>query len=380
MSQIRVDFVTNQAPHYRAALWAQLVGNNEIDAIFLFGDSTPGGIRTIDFSKAPWVAMRHRICMLRNCYIKEVLIWQRGVLTHIWRTNANAMVFLGDMNILSTWLSVWLARRRGISVLFWGHGMYGREGGVKRWLRTWFLRLADCNLVYGEHARGLLLENGFPPHRVRVVYNSLDHARQRAIRTSVIQPNFYSSQGWFDEPFAPILLFVGRLTSEKRLDSLINAVQMLREVGEVYNFILVGDGPEISRLKELAAGISGQVHFYGACYLEEELGRLIANADLCVSPGNVGLTAMHALGYGVPVCTHSDLTRQMPEAESIIEGRTGVLFNYFEMDLVEAIRRWFASAPSRDSVRKFCYKEIDDKWNTGNQAHIIVKAIKDFGS
>ena len=380
MSHSRVDIITNQAPHYRAALWATLLKNREIDACFLYGNSDASGIKTIDFSQSPWLGVRHKLHLLDNRYIKKVLIWQHGVLTHIWRTDANAVVFLGDMNILSTWLSVWLARGRGISVLFWGHGVYGREGRLKRWLRTQFLHLADCNLVYGEHARGLLLENGFPPHRVRVVYNSLDHARQRAIRTSVIQPNFYSSQAWFDEAFAPILLFVGRLTSEKRLDSLINAVQMLREVGEVYNLIMVGNGPEILRLKELAAGISGQVHFYGACYLEEELGRLIANADLCVSPGNVGLTAMHALGYGTPVCTHSDLTRQMPEAESIIEGRTGVLFNYFEMDLVEAIRRWFASAPSRDSVRKFCYQEIDDKWNTGNQAHLIVKAIKDFGS
>lgn len=377
MSHIRVDFITNQAPHYRAALWAKLVGNSEIDAIFLFGDSSTDGIRAIDFSKSPWVAMRHKIRMLRNRYLKSVLIWQHGVLKHIWGTDATAVVFLGDMNVMSTWVSVLLARRRGISILFWGHGLYGREGRLKRWLRLRFLGMAACNLVYGEHARGLMIHNGLSPDRVRVVYNSLDHAYQRVLRESVIQSSFYPSQGWFNEPSAPILLFVGRLTAEKRLDSVINAIKKLREADEGYNLLLVGDGPERLRLEEAAANLQGQVHFYGACYAEEELGRLIANADLCVSPGNVGLTAMHALGYGTPVCTHSDLTRQFPEAESIIEGRTGVLFDYVRMDLVEAIRRWFGSAPGRDVVRTFCYQEIDAKWNTGNQAQIIVKAIQD---
>lgn len=380
MSNTRVDFITNQAPHYRAALWEKLLENREIDARFLFGNNDASGIKEIDFSQSLWLERRDKLHLLDNLYIRNVLIWQHGVLTHIWGTKANAVVFLGEMNVLSTWVAVWLARRRGISVLFWGHGLYGREGRIKRWLRTQFLHLADCNLVYGEHARGLLLDSGFSPYRVRVVYNSLDHVRQRAIRDSVIHPNFYSSQGWFDVPRAPVLLFVGRLTPEKRLDSLIHAVSLLREGGEIYNLIFVGNGPEISRLKELASGISGQVHFYGACYLEEELGRLIANADLCVSPGNVGLTAMHALGYGTPVCTHSDLTRQRPEAESIIEGRTGVLFDYSQADLIEAIRRWFASAPDRGSVRTFCYQEIDDKWNTENQTRIIVKAINDFVS
>jgi glycosyltransferase involved in cell wall biosynthesis len=41
--------------------------------------------------------------------------------------------------------------------------------------------------------------------------------------------------------------------------------------------------------------------FYGESYNERELAPLIALADVCVSPGNVGLTAIHALTYGTPV-------------------------------------------------------------------------------
>ena len=41
-------------------------------------------------------------------------------------------------------------------------------------------------------------------------------------------------------------------------------------------------------------------------------------SDLTVSPGNIGLTAIHSLSYGTPVCSHSNFNNQMPESEAII--------------------------------------------------------------
>ena len=42
-----------------------------------------------------------------------------------------------------------------------------------------------------------------------------------------------------------------------------------------------------------------------------------------VSPGNVGLTAIHSLSYGTPVLTHNNFNNQMPEVESIQPGFNG---------------------------------------------------------
>ena len=55
--------------------------------------------------------------------------------------------------------------------------------------------------------------------------------------------------------------------------------------------------------------LQDQIWFYGACYDESKLGELIFNADLCVSPGNVGLTAVHSMGYGTPVITHNNFAQ-----------------------------------------------------------------------
>jgi hypothetical protein len=34
MCKVRVDFITNQAPHYRAALWKRLIENDFLDMLF----------------------------------------------------------------------------------------------------------------------------------------------------------------------------------------------------------------------------------------------------------------------------------------------------------------------------------------------------------
>ena len=70
-----------------------------------------------------------------------------------------------------------------------------------------------------------------------------------------------------------------------------------------------------------------QVWFFGACYDESKIAELIFNANVCVSPGNVGLTAIHSLSYGTPVITHDSFSHQMPEFEAIIPNLTG---NFFE--------------------------------------------------
>lgn len=74
--------------------------------------------------------------------------------------------------------------------------------------------------------------------------------------------------------------------------------------------------------------------FYGACYDEKQIAEFLYNADLCVSPGNVGLNAMHAMTFGCPVIRHSNMVAQMPEVEAIEDGLTGT---YFEENNIESL-------------------------------------------
>ena len=121
-----------------------------------------------------------------------------------------------------------------------------------------------------------------------------------------------------------------------------------------------------------------KVWFYGVCYDEKTNAELIYNADLCVSPGNVGLTAMHSLVFGCPVITHNCFEWQMPEYEAIQAGVTGDFFTMDDTDdLTMVISRWFArKMDSREEVRKACFNEIDSNWNPYYQMDIIKKNLK----
>ena len=121
-----------------------------------------------------------------------------------------------------------------------------------------------------------------------------------------------------------------------------------------------------------------QVWFYGPCYDEVELSSLIYNADLCVAPGNIGLTAMHSMVFGTPCITHNDFKWQMPEFEAIKLYKTGCFFNRDDVeDLAERIDEWFrVNGKDRNMVRKSCMEEIDDEWNPYFQIEVLKKNLK----
>ena len=241
--------------------------------------------------------------------------------------------------------------------------------------------LAGGALIYGNYAKGLLVKNGIcKESKIFVIHNSLDYERHLVIReqlnSSLIYKNHFNNSN-------PVLIFIGRLTKIKKLDLIIGAVSLLKKRGVYYNVVFVGDGPESEHLKHLVLNMGLEDHFwfYGASYDENKNAELIYNADVCVSPGNVGLTSIHCLTFGTPVITHNNFSMQMPEFEVIEEGKTGCFFEINNINsLAEAISNWFRlNRVDRDIIRKRCFDIIDREWNPYYQMGVIRKAfgIKD---
>ena len=304
--------------------------------------------------------------------------WQHGVL----RMNVkpyNTFLMLGETRNLSTWLfslrlRLFHPRKK---LYYWSHGWYGKESGLERFLKKVFFRLPNGGtFLYGNYARDLMIKEGFAPEKLYVIHNSLAYEKQLALRKDLHEENVY--QNHFGNGNLN-LFFVGRLTKVKQLDMAIRALAKCQEEGHHYNLTLIGDGEakeDLVRLTE-ELGLTDNVWFYGACYDEAELGRMIYNADLCVSPGNVGLTAMHTMVFGTPVVTHNDFPHQMPEFEAIREGETGGFFENGNVDsLAYAISKWFADHQGRrDAVRKACFHEIDTQWNPQFQIDVFKKVL-----
>lgn len=103
-----------------------------------------------------------------------------------------------------------------------------------------------------------------------------------------------------------ILLFLGRLAFEKRVDLLIEAFKILKSRGLKYSLIIAGDGPIdcMNKLKQLAHGIP-HIHFTGFI-LGEAKANLLASCDVFCSPSpyeTFGRTLVEAMASGIPVVT-----------------------------------------------------------------------------
>ncbi|MCK4824025.1 glycosyltransferase [bacterium] len=375
--KLKVASFTNISPHYRNCLWQVMVADSEIEFHFFFGKPIREGIKVIDFNSADWKNYLNRIHYVRNIRIGGLLIWQFGVIKEVFKTKWNALIFLGDFHIISTWIAAILARILHKPVYYWTHGVYGNESKLKFLLRRIFLSIANRHFIYGNYSKNLLIDSGFDASKLYVVNNSLDYDRHLQIRNRVIDNNYYSSRQFFKNPTLPILIFIGRLTPQKKLELLIHAVKRLNAEKDSVNLIVIGDGPMKEKISDLSAGFEETIHLYGPSYDESEIGFLVANASLCVSPGNVGLTAIHSLSFGTPVVTHNNFSNQMPEFEAIEEGVTGAFFEENSIEsLVKTVDTWMKKKSLRESeIINACHMRIDSLYNPHYQLSMFKSAL-----
>lgn len=348
-----------------------LLKNENIDYL-LVGDQ-----RDPQSSIEPWSPPSEKFILAPCKTITRNLLWQTGLIGLAVRRDIDVIIFLGNVNFLSTWVAAVLAKLFKKRILFWTHGWLRAERGLKAIVRRTFYRLADGLLLYGNRAKRLGVTSGFAASQMYVVYNSLDYQLQKQLLLQVTaDKTLLVRQRLFTNPNLPVIIYTGRLTKTKDLPLLIRAIALLEKSGCTVRLLLVGDGPEHEPLRHLAQELGVTVHFYGPCYDEHVLSELIMSSNMTVTPGPIGLTAMHSLAYGTPVITHDDPDDQGPEWEAIIPGQTGDLFRRGDVhDLATVIQKWSALPWPNESIREQCKLVIDQYYNPKYQESVIDRAV-----
>ena len=371
MKQDKLCLVFNIASRYREAIYRLIDQSYPCDWYF--------GINTTDIKEFD-LSLLHSVRKVREWRVPHTpFCYQRGIPALLWRREYQTFFMLGDMYSLSSWV-VLLSRKLFFpkkKIYFWTHGWYGKETAIRKFLKKIYFKAADGVFLYGNYAKRLMVKEGFDERKLFVIHNSLDYDKQLSLRKQLQPSSLYHDRFGNGHPN---LVFIGRLTGVKRIDLLLRAMAHLNERGCWLNLTLVGDGTERESLTSLARnlGIESQVWFYGACYDERRNAELIYNADLCVSPGNVGLTAMHTMMFGCPVITHDNFPYQMPEFEAIRQGETGDFFHYGDIaSLEDCIGQWLEKhRDDREEVRKACFHEIDTQWNPHFQMEVVRENLK----
>lgn len=377
MSNKKIAYFTNIAPHYRLSLWHILASETDFEFHFFFGRALSNSIKEISSKSEFWKNFKIRIHLIKNFRIRSTIIWQKGVIKETIGNNWDTYIFLGDMFIISTWIAAILAKLNKKTVVFWGHGIYGNEAHIKFFFRRSFLKLAHKQLLYNIHAKQQLIKAGFNESKLFVIYNSLDYNSHLKLRNELINYENLSLEKFFVNPHLPLLVFIGRLTHNKKLELLIESVKRLNAGNHIANLLIIGNGPALQNLINLSNELQGIIYFYGSCYEESEIGKLLFNASLCISPGSIGLTAIHSLSFGTPVVTHNNFLKQGPEFEIIEDNYNGAFFEENSIDsLTKVITNWLKAHPFKnDILRNICYKKIDMYYNPYYQLKIFKFAL-----
>jgi glycosyltransferase involved in cell wall biosynthesis len=210
-------------------------------------------------------------------------------------------------------------------------------------LKRAFFSLCDGFFCYGERSRELLLAHGVDESSI------FTRCQAAALPPDYSEADAYSARlGNAPRADAPRYLYVGRLSPEKGLDVLLQALQRLLTSIPAATLVIVGAGPLRAELQAQVEqmGLKSQVEFAGPKGLLE-VAIEYSRATCLVLPSRTepwGLVVNEALSYGCPVVV-SNACGCVPEL--VLDGISGYCF---ETDDVAALAAKMEAAAALGNV------------------------------
>ncbi len=220
-----------------------------------------------------------------------------------------------------------------------------------RWLRTW-TKQVDVYVALTEFARRKFVEGGLPAERI------------------VVKPNFVHPDPGAKEPEAgEYALFVGRLSTEKGLRTLLRAWRNLQGVP----LKVVGDGPLAPEVQAFVEreGLEG-VDLLGRRSREEVLA-LMRAARFLLFPSECyegfPITIGEAFACGLPVVA----SRLGAMAEIVENGRTGLHFQPGDPEDLAAKVEWAWSHPREMAeMGRAARREYEEKYTAEKNYEMLM--------
>jgi glycosyltransferase involved in cell wall biosynthesis len=240
------------------------------------------------------------------------------------------------------------------------------------------LSTPDAVICHSENEKKLLDMFSVPQEKIRIIPAGVDFSRFESLPS----PELFRNHFKVDDR---IVLYTGRLASNKGLLHLMDAAQNVLSRSKDTTFVLVGeDEGERKRLEERAAklGISDKVLFTGHIKDEKLFLSAYCASDVFVLPSEYeafGLVLLEAMACEKP-CVG---TRVGGVPEVIEEEKTGVLVRYGEAkELADAICDLLGNEKKRKDMGRMGRQRVKENFTWPNIVDKLEKVyeevVKDY--
>lgn len=165
-------------------------------------------------------------------------------------------------------------------------------------------RSADLVVTVSYSMRDQLVSLGYEEKKIRVIHNGVDEKKYDPSRFS--KNEVAEIRAELGVGSDPMILFVGRLTWVKGVDTLVRAMPMILEEVPDAKLVILGKGDEEGLIQNLVSqlGIQDSVKMHFKYVNEQERLRYYAATDVAVFPSKYepfGIVCAEAMSMGKPV-------------------------------------------------------------------------------
>lgn len=364
---------------YRVPVYRELAAREGIDFRLWYGDhdvlqnAEPDGFHA---ELKPLKAWR---------FGGQELLWH-GAQVEAARSDIDVLMLGWGSRYLSQGPALRQAKRRGLPVVLWGHGYSKNETPFRRFLRDRLAKYATALMFYDRLTADAAVASGWPAEKVFVAPNAIDQAPIAAARKACLenQASLRSFQEENQLEGRRVLLYVSRFSPENRLDLLVEAIESLRSRMPEVLAVLVGGGAEFDRIQQMVRekNLESHLRLLGPIYEEEKLAPWFVSSEAYVYPSAIGLSLLHAFGYGLPVVTddgqgshNPEIVAYNPDPES--PGANGLSYSAGQsQSLADTLERLLGDHDLRGKLANGALETIERQYNVPAMVDGMAAAIR----
>lgn len=244
---------------------------------------------------------------------------------------------------------------------------------ITEYLRLKYTSLFRNILTYTECDVQKMRKFGMKQNRIIALNNGLNQAAIDLARNNILTMNFS-----IEEKKKFRIVSVARLIKKNRFDLLLSALELLKKEID-FECYIIGGGPEFTNLEFQIANLQliDQVRLLGPLYDEQIICEYLFDADVFIHPHSVGLSLMHAYGYGLPVIIDDKFDEHGPEICFFSENVNGISFKFGSVDdLTSSIKHLIFNSELRAEIGKRNLFLVQNICNTEKMAHNFMSMLE----